>query len=111
MRIEALAIYSRSGDRRVLRFDPGMNIVTGWSGTGKSSIMDIMEFCLGKTRPAYSAGVLPREVVWFATVVEHDGMRLFIGRPALRAGAQSVQSAMLRTGATIDDVAAEELEV
>ncbi len=58
MRIAALAIYSHTGERRVIRFHSGLNIVTGWFGTGKSSLLDIVEFCLGRTRPSYPVGVL-----------------------------------------------------
>ena len=110
MRIAALAIYSKTGDARVLRFGPGLNVVTGWSGTGKSSLLDIAEFCLGREHPTYPAGVLTRAVAWFAIEVEHDGARVVVARPAPAAGAATASGAMLAMGSSIEDLDGARLE-
>jgi hypothetical protein len=58
MQIDALAIY-KGDDRRVLRFKTGqLNVITGWPGTGKSSILEIVEYCLGRTEPTFARGAL-----------------------------------------------------
>jgi hypothetical protein len=104
MRIAALAIYSRTGEGRVLRFRPGLNVVTGWSGTGKSSLLDITEFCLGREHATYPSGVLTRSVAWFAAEIEHGDGRITIARPAPAQGAATSSRAMLAMGASIDDL-------
>ena len=109
MRIAALAIYSLAGDRRVVRFRPGLNIVTGWSGTGKSSLLDIAEFCLGRTHPSYPVGVLTEAVAWFAAELEHDGVVITIARPAPGSTFAGVHNAMIQFGASVDDVSFAEL--
>ena len=67
MRISAVALLSPPREPRVLRLKPGLNIITGWSGTGKSSLLDIVEYCLGRTHPTYPAGVLS-QAVWGAVL-------------------------------------------
>ena len=49
MNLLAIVLYNRDGHQRVVHFNPGeLNIVTGWSATGKSSLLEITEFCLGR---------------------------------------------------------------
>ena len=49
--IKEIVLYSGSGDRRRLRFNVNrVNIITGKSGTGKSAIVPILDYCLGRTR-------------------------------------------------------------
>jgi hypothetical protein len=107
VQILAIALY-RKGQRRVVRLKPGrLNVVTGWPGTGKSSLLEIVEYCLGRTEPTFARGALD-VVDWYGLLVEGDGSRLFIARPAPAAGAQSGHSAMLVMGAA-DVVEADQL--
>lgn len=49
MNLLAIVLYSKQGEHRVVDFRPGeLNVVTGWSRTGKSALLDIVEFCLGR---------------------------------------------------------------
>ncbi len=99
MQIIALAIY-KGKDRRVLRFHPGqMNVVTGWPGTGKSSLLEIVEYCLGRTEPTFARGALD-VVEWYGLLLEHAGTNLFVARPAPADGASSNSSVMLLRAAT-----------
>jgi hypothetical protein len=90
----------------MLRFNAGLNIITGWSRTGKSSVLDIIEFCFGRTHPTYPAGVLTTSVAWFSMEVEYNGGTAVIGRPANRPGTAGVEQAMLLLDETIDSDAA-----
>ena len=111
MQIETIGIYNADGEKRLVRFHDRLNILTGWSGTGKSSLLDIVEFCLGRSQPTYPEGALTQAVAWFSTTVVHDGTHIFIARPAPGRGARSTQQAMIRIGAGADDVDGGELEV
>jgi hypothetical protein len=98
MQILALAIY-KGERRRVVRFKPGqINVVTGWSETGKSAILEIVEYCLGRSEPTFARGALDA-VEWYGLLLEHRGARTFIARPAPADGAASATSAMVRRGA------------
>jgi hypothetical protein len=48
MQLLAIILYGAMGEQRIITFRPGaLNIVTGISATGKSSLLDIVDFCLG----------------------------------------------------------------
>ncbi len=50
MQLLALVLYHADGRTRRLNFLPGrLNIVTGESGTGKSALLTIVEYCLGRS--------------------------------------------------------------
>ena len=111
MQIESIGIYNAAGETRLVRLHEGLNILTGWSGTGKSSLLDIAEFCLGRRQPTYPEGALTDAVAWFSITVEHDGTRVFVARPAPPRGAHSTQQAMIKVGVGGEEVEARELDV
>ena len=52
MQLDALILYNAGGQVRQIAFRPGqLNIITGESGTGKSSIIGILRFLLGSDSP------------------------------------------------------------
>lgn len=98
MQMLALALY-KGLERRDLVFKPGkLNVLTGWSQTGKSSVLHIIDYCLGRTDTNIPRGALD-VVEWFGLLVEHRGARLFIARPAIAKGVLSGERAMLLQGA------------
>jgi hypothetical protein len=105
----ALALYRHGGlDRRDVRFNPGeLNIVTGESKTGKSALLTITEFCLGRDDYLAPAGPIADHVAWYGSLWQlteaSDGPRAFVGRPAPPKGQQSTELARLELGgATMD---------
>jgi hypothetical protein len=104
-----LALYRQGGrDRRDVRFTPGeLNIVTGESKTGKSALLTITEFCLGRDDYLAPAGPIADHVAWYGSLWQltddPGGPRAFVGRPAPPKGQQSTELAMLEFGgATMD---------
>src|SRR3954451_10813014 len=101
MQILAIVIY-HGDERRVVRFKPGqINVLPGWSKKGKSSLLEIAEFCLGRTTPTYPGGELD-VVSWFGLLADFDGSRAFFARPAPTPGTTTSSSAMYQDG--LDDV-------
>ncbi|MDU2065925.1 MAG: AAA family ATPase, partial [Sporomusaceae bacterium] len=48
--IKSIALYNKNGEIRKIPFKIGqVNIITGKSNTGKSTIIDIIEYCLGQS--------------------------------------------------------------
>lgn len=95
MQIEKLVIYSRSGVPREVGFRLGqLNIITGDSQTGKSSLTNIFRYCLGSSRPDVPFGPISNTVAWYGLVVRIGTRRLFLGRPAAD-GAGEVSAALL----------------
>ena len=103
MQLLALALYSRDGRRRDVEFEPGkLNIVTGESKTGKSALLTITEYCLGRSQYLVPAGPIATAVSWYAALWQlgddPDGDRAMVARPAPPKGQKSSQRAMLTFG-------------
>lgn len=102
MELLALAVFNAAGDRRVVRFRRGLNIVTGTSGTGKSALLDMVEYCLGRNTLTTPVGPIRDTVVWYGLLVQLPNQRAFIGRPAPSPGTASTQRGMLEFGTELD---------
>ncbi|MER6446454.1 DUF3732 domain-containing protein [Streptomyces venezuelae] len=105
MQLLALALYHRDRRRppRVLRFRPGaLNILTGESETGKSEVLTIVDYCLGRRAPNLPDDLIDQTVGWYALLVTFaDNSRMVLARP--RPIGASTQHAYTRTGdATLD---------
>lgn len=67
---------------RILSFDPeAVSVVTGWSGTGKSSIVNIIDYVLGSSTCSIAVGVIRNTVSWFGLTIETDAGLMRIARP------------------------------
>ncbi len=54
--IKAIMIFNESGELRKVPMKPGVNIVTGESKTGKSALVEIMDYCLCSSRSTIPKG-------------------------------------------------------
>lgn len=81
LQLRAIAIYSPDGERRDIRFELGrLNIVTGASKTGKSALLDIVDFCWGRDECTIAEGEIRRSVSWFAVLFDNQGEGVFVAR-------------------------------
>nr|WP_025827778.1 DUF3732 domain-containing protein [Acetobacter persici] len=95
--VRQIAFYGVGGRRRTLDFDIGrVNVITGASGTGKSAIIDAIDYCLGS-----SDCKLPFFVRNHATAVAIHWVRektdLIVGRQIPKSGSGTSQM-YVRTG-------------
>ena len=90
LQIRSISVYSRDGERRGVKFKLGaLNIVTGASKTGKSALLDIVDYCWGRTECTVPEGEIRKGVFWFAVHFDKEGEGILIARknpgPAGRA--------------------------
>lgn len=103
MQLLSIVLYHADGRTRRLGFEPGaLNIVTGESQTGKSALLTIVEYCLGRSTMLVPVGPIADTVVWYAALWQLDDGRAFVARPAPAAGRASTSVAMLEFGSDID---------
>ena len=70
MKIDEIVLYGNNDNVRRLDFSKkNMNIITGKSKTGKSSIGDIIEYCLGRTECKIAEGVIKDNVAWYGLLL------------------------------------------
>jgi predicted nucleic acid-binding Zn-ribbon protein len=122
IQIEAFVLYHNTRpEPRVLPLQPGLNVLTGWRNTGKSSLIDIVEYCFGGSTLTVSEGKIQRTVAWYGLVLNSHGRFAFSGRPAPTGGYASSSAALflpldsaappgrdqLKANATVDELRAE----
>lgn len=79
--ISKIILYSRKGEVRELEFKPGrFNVLTGASKTGKSAIIDIIDYCTGRSECNVADGIIRRHVGWYAILFQLNGSQIFVAR-------------------------------
>lgn len=103
VQVKSISLYSRSGEIRTLRFRLGaVNILTGKSRTGKSALIDIVDYCLGRSTFTVFEGVNRTSVRWYAVTLRVDKSDVFIAKPSPDGAAMSQSQAHYRVGAEIE---------
>jgi hypothetical protein len=81
LQIIKLVLYSRSGEVRELEFRTGaLNILTGASKTGKSAIVDIVDYVTGRSECNVADGVIRKYVGWYALLFKLNEGQIFVAR-------------------------------
>ena len=81
LQIAKLILYSRRGEVREVAFRAGkLNILTGGSKTGKSAIIDIIDYCTGRGECNVADGVIRKHVGWYALLFQLGDGQIFIAR-------------------------------
>ncbi|HBU97101.1 DUF3732 domain-containing protein [Thalassospira lucentensis] len=97
--IKAIIIYSHNGKIREIPLrENGLNIITGKSKTGKSAIIDIIDYCLGRGAFNVAEGVIRQKVSWFALHLIRDQEEVFVARNNPGPGASVGAEVYLRRG-------------
>lgn len=98
MQLDRLVLFNRDGDRRPIALNRGaLNVITGDSRTGKSSLINIVRFLLGSGSPNVPFGPIQQTVAWYALHTHVGDTHLFIARAA-PAGDHESNDAMLVIG-------------
>jgi hypothetical protein len=83
MQIRELVIYSHRGEVRRLTFKPGvLNVITGESGTGKSALINIVDYCFGRDSCHIPARVIRDAVRWYGLLLQFGKGQVFVARAA-----------------------------
>ena len=81
LRISKIALYSPAGQIRDIGFRlNGLNIITGVSQTGKSALIDIVDYVTGRNHCHVADGVIRETVSWYAALFDLNGASVFIAR-------------------------------
>ena len=99
MQIVSISIYNHDGSQRdvELRLD-SLNIITGDSKTGKSSLLSIVDYALGRSKSSIPQTSWFKTIAWFAVVFRlPGGSRALVARQPHAAGVSN-QRAMLEFG-------------
>lgn len=110
MQIKSIVLYNVDGRVRTLGFRLGaLNVITGESRTGKSAIIDIVDYCLGRSTFGIFEGVNRDVVAWYAVMLRVGESDVFSAKPAPKANAASQSAVYLKIGSELSVPSLEEL--
>ncbi len=90
MQIKTISLYGKNGERRDITLELGtVNIITGASQRGKTSLIHIVEYCLGASECMVAAGHIRDTVDWYAVLLQFSDCQVFIARSAPLPGAKA----------------------
>jgi len=92
--IKQIAIFNDIGNKRFIPFKDGLNIITGDSKTGKSALIEIVDYCLFSSRSSVPIGKITDFAELFVVIYKINDFYIVIGRPAPKTG--NMKSAYLK---------------
>jgi hypothetical protein len=102
MKIKEIIVYSHTGKKRIIHFNTdGLNIITGKSSTGKSTLSDIIEYCMGRSTFNIPEGPIRDKVSWYGVIFQFPNEQILIAKPTPALNASSCSRVMVRRGAFI----------
>ena len=100
--ISDIVLYGFNRKMRVLSFKPGhLNIITGASKTGKTALIEIMDYCLGSSECRIPAGIIRQAVEWVGIRLQVTEGQVFIARRLPSSGLASSSDVFYTVGQTI----------
>lgn len=110
IKILEIVIYSHDGRRRVLSLNvDGVSIITGASKTGKSALVDIVDYCFGAGECRAPDGPIRHAVAWFGLRLKLASGEAFVARKCPSARFRSSEDCFVRIGSTVEAPDASEL--
>jgi len=84
--IKQITVFNNTGSKRFVQFNEGLNIITGDSKTGKSALIEIIDYCLFSSRSSVPVGKITDFAELFVVIYSIQDYFIVIGRPAPKTG-------------------------
>ena len=78
--IKSIIIFNKNGKKRIVPLKQGVNIITGESKTGKSALVEIIDYCLCSTRCTIPKGKITEFSYLYSLVMDIDNNTYVIAR-------------------------------
>ncbi len=102
LQIEKIVLYSKFGDVRELSFNVGgLSVLTGASKSGKSAIIDIIDYCTGRSSCNVADGVIRKHVGWYSLLLRRGEEKIFLARKNPNQGEKTSPEMYLERGVDI----------
>ncbi len=97
-----ILVYGTNGQIRSIELKPdAVNVVTGQSKTGKSALIHIVDYCLGRRECNVPAGVIRKHVEWYAVKLQTSSGEVFIARRNPEPGKESSEDIYIERGTSL----------
>ncbi|WP_335965446.1 DUF3732 domain-containing protein [Galbibacter sp. PAP.153] len=85
--INKIVLWLKNGKIREVDFEPNkVNIITGGSHTGKSAILEIVDYCFFSSKSRISESMINENVLWYGINISVNDKKYTIAREALIEG-------------------------
>jgi len=85
--LDQILIWHKDGSIRVVDFLPNkVNVITGDSHTGKTTILEILDYCLFASKSKISESIINENADWYGVAFSVNGKRFTIARKSLNKG-------------------------
>ncbi|SMP17491.1 DUF3732 domain-containing protein [Chryseobacterium profundimaris] len=85
--INKIILWLKNGKIRELEFKPNkVNLITGGSHTGKSAIIEIVDYCLFSSKSRISESMINENVLWYGINISVNDKKYTIARESLSKG-------------------------
>ena len=78
--IEFIGLLDRNGNPHGVTLHPGLNLITGRSATGKSSLIEIFDYCMGGSQNTIPTGIISDNAEIFCTMLQIRNGRWILAR-------------------------------
>jgi len=78
--ISHIFLFKNNEESRTLKFDDGLNIISGDSKTGKSAVIEILDYCLFASRSTIPKGIITDWTDLYCIIFKVKDKHLIIGR-------------------------------
>ncbi|MGM8363267.1 DUF3732 domain-containing protein [Flavobacterium sp. ARAG 55.4] len=78
--ISHIFLFKNNKETRTLKFDEGLNIISGDSKTGKSAIIEIIDYCLFASRSTIPKGIITDWTDLYCVIFRVKDKHMIIGR-------------------------------
>lgn len=110
IKILEIVVFSHDGRKRELPLNAeGVSIITGASKTGKSALVDIVDYCFGAGECRVPEGPIRRSVSWFGLRLRLPAGEAFVARKCPSPRLRSSEECFIAIGDTVGVPQAEEL--
>ncbi len=97
-----IVVYGTNNEKRSIELKPNcVNVITGQSKTGKSALTHIVDYCLGRKECNVPAGVIRKNVAWYAIKLQTSTGEIFIARKNPDVGKESSEDIYFVRGSDI----------
>lgn len=98
-----IVLYGFNQEQRVLSLKPGrLNIITGSSKSGKTALIEIMDYCFGASECGIPEGIIRQTVEWVGVCLQVPDGHVFVARRLPPNGQDASSDVFYTLGKDID---------
>ncbi len=101
--LKGILLFNNNGEKRKVKLEQGVNIITGESKTGKSAIVEIIDYCLCSSRCTVPKGIITDFAEIYAIIMNINDRSFVIARQRWSIGGKMLFEEVLNSE-TVDSI-------